>query len=50
VNGVPGWVAYRGHDVFSVGALTIRDGRIKAIDILNDPDRLARLDLTVLDA
>jgi RNA polymerase sigma-70 factor, ECF subfamily len=50
VNGVPGWVAYRGTDIFSVGALTIRDGRIKAIDILNDPARLARLDLTVFDS
>jgi RNA polymerase sigma factor (sigma-70 family) len=50
VNGVPGWVAYRGTDIFSVGALTIRGGRIKAIDILNDPVRLARLDLTVFDS
>jgi RNA polymerase sigma factor (sigma-70 family) len=50
VNGVPGWVAYRGPDIFSVGALTIRNGRIKAIDILNDPTRLARLDLTVFEA
>jgi RNA polymerase sigma factor (sigma-70 family) len=50
VNGVPGWVAYRGGEIFSVGALTIRNGRVKAIDILNDPARLARLDLTVFDS
>ncbi|WP_327049627.1 hypothetical protein OG320_10565 [Microbispora sp. NBC_01189] len=32
----------------SVMAFTVTDGRIAAIDVLTDPDRLARLDLTVL--
>jgi RNA polymerase sigma-70 factor (ECF subfamily) len=27
-------------------SFTVSDGRIAAIDILSDPDRLARLDLT----
>jgi hypothetical protein len=27
VNGTPGWVASRGEQVFSVGALTVQDGR-----------------------
>ena len=49
VNGVPGLVALRGGEPFSVGAVVIRNRRIVAIDILADPERLARLDLTVLD-
>ena len=34
---------------FSVAGFTVRDGRIVAIDFLADPERLAQLDLTVLD-
>ena len=30
-------------------AFTVADGRIVAIDVLSDPDRLAGLDLAVLD-
>ncbi|MFI6085278.1 hypothetical protein ACIBBB_30665 [Streptomyces sp. NPDC051217] len=30
-------------------AFTVSRGRIVSIDILNDPERLDRLDLTVLD-
>src|SRR3954463_13192277 len=50
VNGTAGLVTTtpRG-EPFSVQAFTIRDGRIVEIDILADPERLARLDLTVLD-
>jgi RNA polymerase sigma-70 factor (ECF subfamily) len=46
VNGVPGGVV-RGPDgsVFSVLSFTVARGRIVAIDVLADPDRLARLDL-----
>jgi hypothetical protein len=29
--------------------MTVRDGRIVAVDIIADPDRLRALDLTVLD-
>jgi RNA polymerase sigma factor (sigma-70 family) len=32
-----------------VMAFTVADGRIAAIDVLSDPERLAKLDLTVLD-
>jgi RNA polymerase sigma factor (sigma-70 family) len=46
VNGVPGWVSLLDGAVFAIGALTVRKGRITAIDILLDPARLARLDLT----
>ena len=49
INGVPGAVTTRdGHPV-SVGAVTVRDGKIVEIDILADPERLSRLDLTILD-
>jgi RNA polymerase sigma-70 factor (ECF subfamily) len=34
---------------FSVGAFTIANGRIAEIDFLADPERIARLDFTVLD-
>jgi len=49
VNGAPGWISLRDGTVFSVVALTLRNGRITTIDILLDPVRLARLDLTRLD-
>jgi RNA polymerase sigma-70 factor (ECF subfamily) len=34
---------------FSVGAFTIRGGKIVAIDILADPERIRGLDLAILD-
>jgi hypothetical protein len=48
VNGVPGGVVW-GPDgrPFAVGAMTVKGGKIVGIDILADPERLARLDLTV---
>jgi RNA polymerase sigma-70 factor (ECF subfamily) len=46
VNGVPGGVAWSPDgSPFAVLALTVRAGRVVAIDVLADPDRLARLDL-----
>jgi RNA polymerase sigma-70 factor (ECF subfamily) len=49
VNGIPGGVAWAADGTpFAVVALTVRSGKIVAIDILADPDRLARLDLTVV--
>ena len=50
VNGAPGLVTTRGDRPFSVGGFTVRDGRIVEIDFLADPERIGRLDLTVLDA
>ncbi len=50
INGVAGAVTVRDGVPFSVGAFTIRDRRIVAIHILADPERLRRLDLTILDA
>ena len=49
VNGIPGGIAWASDGTpFSVLALTVRGGRIVAIDVLADPDRLGRLDLTVV--
>ena len=50
VNGAAGAVAIRDGEPFAVGAFTVRGRRIAEIDILADPERLRRLDLTVLDA
>ena len=47
VNGVPGGVAWAPDgSPFAVVALTVEGGRIVEIDVLADPNRLARLDLT----
>jgi RNA polymerase sigma factor (sigma-70 family) len=49
VNGIPGGVAWAPDgSPFSVVALTVKGGRIVAIDILADSDRLGELDLTVV--
>ena len=49
INGVPGAVTTRDGQPFSVGAFTVRGGKIVALDILADPARLRQLDLTILD-
>ena len=49
VNGVVGAVSTLDGELFSVGAFTVRGGRITEIDFLADPARLRRLDLTVLE-
>jgi RNA polymerase sigma-70 factor (ECF subfamily) len=49
VNGTAGVVSMRDGEPFSVGAVTVRGGKIVEIDILADPERLKRVDLTVLD-
>ena len=46
VNGAAGWVALLDGDVYAVGALKVQNRRISTMDILLDPARLARLDLT----
>jgi RNA polymerase sigma-70 factor (ECF subfamily) len=51
VNGVAGAVSLREDGTpYSVGAFTVRGGKVVALDILADPVRLAKLDLTVLSA
>jgi RNA polymerase sigma factor (sigma-70 family) len=49
INGAAGAVGMRDGEPYSVGAITVRGGRIVAIDLLADPERLSRLDLTILD-
>src|SRR5437588_8301147 len=49
VNGAAGMVALRDGRPFSVMGCTIKDGKIAEMDILADPDRLAGLDLKVID-
>jgi hypothetical protein len=46
INGEAGWVSLLDGDVFAIVALTLQNGRITTMDILLDPARLARLDLT----
>ena len=51
VNGIPGGIAWAPDGrPFAVLAFTVSGGRIVAIDVLADPDRLRQLDLTVLGA
>jgi RNA polymerase sigma factor (sigma-70 family) len=49
INGTAGAVVVVGEQVFSVMGFTVAHGKIVAIDVLYDPERLADLDLTVLD-
>ncbi|MGH9096217.1 MAG: sigma-70 family RNA polymerase sigma factor [Acidimicrobiales bacterium] len=48
VNGAAGLVSERDGKPFSIGAFTIRNERIVECDFLVDPDRVAQLDLEVL--
>jgi RNA polymerase sigma-70 factor (ECF subfamily) len=48
VNGVAGAVSTRDGKPFSIGAIIVRGGKIVEIDFLADPERLRRLDLTIL--
>lgn len=49
VNGAVGQVSFRNGKPFSVLGFTVTAGRIVAIDILADPERLAQLELGDLD-
>jgi RNA polymerase sigma factor (sigma-70 family) len=49
INGVAGAVAFRHGQPFSIGAVTVRNGKIVELDFLGDPERLRELDLTILD-
>ncbi len=49
INGAAGVVTLRDGQPFAVMGITVRGGKIVEIDILADPERLSRLDLTVLD-
>ena len=49
INGAAGVVSLKDGKPFSIGAVTVRDGRIAELDFVSDPEILARLDLTLLD-
>lgn len=50
VNGTPGGVAWAPDGrPFAVVSMTVQGGKVVAIDVLADPDRLRTLDLAVLD-
>jgi ketosteroid isomerase-like protein len=49
INGAAGIVSMRDGRPFSVSGFTVRGGRIVEMDILADPERVARLDLTILE-
>jgi RNA polymerase sigma-70 factor, ECF subfamily len=48
INGAVGLVSFRDGKPFSVGGFTVRGDRIVEMDFLADPERLGRLDLTIL--
>ena len=50
VNGAAGWVSLRDGELYAIAALTVHNGRITTMDILLDPARLARFDLTDFDS
>jgi RNA polymerase sigma factor (sigma-70 family) len=47
VNGAAGTIATRNGVVFSIASVLVRNGKIAEMDLLADPERLARLDLTI---
>jgi RNA polymerase sigma factor (sigma-70 family) len=49
VNGIPGGIVWAPDaSPYAVVAITVKGGRIVALDFLTDPDRLGRLDLTLV--
>jgi RNA polymerase sigma factor (sigma-70 family) len=49
VNGAVGAVSLRDGKPFSIGAVTVKGGKIVEMDFFADPERLAQIDLTILD-
>jgi RNA polymerase sigma factor (sigma-70 family) len=49
INGIAGAVSFLHGEPFSVGAVTVRNGKIVELDFLADPERLRQLDFSVLD-
>lgn len=49
INGTAGVVVAAGGRVLSVMGFTVARGKIVAIDVLLDPERLSAIDLGVLD-
>jgi RNA polymerase sigma-70 factor, ECF subfamily len=49
INGVAGAVAFLHGKPFSIGAVTVRNGKIVELDFLSDQARLQQLDLSILN-
>ena len=49
INGGAGMVMYMDGEPFSICAVTVKNGKLAELDFLADPERIAQLDLTVLD-
>jgi RNA polymerase sigma-70 factor (ECF subfamily) len=49
VNGAAGMVTFLHGQPFSIAAITVSNGKIAEINFLSDPDRIAEIDLSVLD-
>jgi RNA polymerase sigma-70 factor (ECF subfamily) len=49
INGAAGFVGYLDGRLFSIAAVTVRNGKIVELDFFNDPERLRLIDLTILD-
>jgi RNA polymerase sigma-70 factor (ECF subfamily) len=49
VNGAAGTVTLRDGELFAVAGFTVRNGKVVAMDILADPERLREVDLTMLE-
>jgi RNA polymerase sigma factor (sigma-70 family) len=49
INGAAGIVTFRHAQPVSIGAVTVRNGKIVELDFLADPERIRELDLTILD-
>jgi RNA polymerase sigma-70 factor (ECF subfamily) len=49
VNGAVGTVTFREDRPFAIAGFTIRNRRVVEMDIIADPERLSRVDLTILD-
>jgi RNA polymerase sigma-70 factor (ECF subfamily) len=49
INGAAGIISMRDGRPFSVGAFTVRGGKIVEFDILADPERLRGFDLAELE-
>src|ERR671911_562204 len=50
INGAAGWVSVLDGELYAICALTVQSGLITTMDILLDPARLARLELTLFDS
>ena len=50
ISGAPGFVVFNQGRPYAVLAFAFRDDRIVEIDVLGDPERLARLDLSAVEA